>query len=168
MRINSISASFDSTRLAAPARAAKSRTEATTAPQLDVAATAPVLKARAHGVIKKLGTGHYSDKVETKLTARFAPDRLAQPAPVSDPVTDPVSDPTTDPVLDPQQPTPAGETPTDIQPLPETDIVPDASIGDKRPDETKPADSLLLDATSAFANFNVLDFIQPSRIDLIA
>src|SRR5688572_11036573 len=106
MRIDSVSTSLVNTKIPAPTKRETSAPSETTAP---TAATTRTSKAKAHGVIRKLGTDHYSPTVEAKLTARFAPERLVPPT--SDPIADPTIDPSTDPTLDPQI-IPSDETPT--------------------------------------------------------
>lgn len=170
MRVNSIR-TFDA-RSAMSLRPAKNDGIAKPAVEpapVSSTTTEPTPRGKAHGVMKKLGTGHYSAAVEAKLTARFAPERLvppAAPAPSTDPITDPPTDPVvepSDPILDPQI-IPNDETPTDPQPLPENELTTALQS-----DVTRPAGNIVTrETTSAFANFNLLDFTNAATIDLIA
>jgi hypothetical protein len=174
LRINSVRASLDSTRFTPPAaRTLKTPIDAAKARRADESTTAPGFKGRAHGVIKKLGADHFSPAVEAKLTARFAPERLVSPTsdPAADPLADPVSDPASGSATDPQ-PIPAGETPSDLVPLPDGERAPttqiDDTVGAGAPDPQSRDGILTRDVTSAFANFNLFDVTQATRIDLIA
>lgn len=62
----------------------------------------PRANAKAHGVVRKLGTDHFSPTAEARLTANFGHLLPTEPEPQTDldaPVSDPV-DETTDPTTD--------------------------------------------------------------------
>lgn len=165
MRINPASASLANTKPAIINRTADRSAERAASRTANTAGapetgSAPASKAKAHGVIRKLGTGHYRDSVELKLTARFAPERLAPPA--SEPL-DPAIDPGTDPAIDPQI-IPDGETPGDPNQA-ENDPTTVIASGDG---PLTPETLLTRSTTSAFAQFNLIDFAQSTSVDLIA
>jgi hypothetical protein len=168
MRIDSVSTSLVNTKIPAPIKRDASAPSETTAP---TTATTRTSKGKAHGVIRKLGTDHYSPTVEAKLTARFAPERLVL-APTTDPTTDPATDPTADPSIDPQI-IPSDEIPTDLVPLTENELTTNVQLGGTQIGDADSTDAPSRDTTvtrelaSAFANFSLFDITQPTRIDLI-